>query len=79
MGTGDCQRTRQTTWVIDLHSMTSARFVGNPTPHPHGVPERPVTISSVGKSTMAATFPKPMLVHCFDPFGKDLPYRKKIT
>lgn len=34
--------------------------------------------SGVGKSTMAATFPKPMLVHCFDPFGKDLPYRKKI-
>lgn len=29
-----------------------------------------------GKSTMAATFPKPMLVHCFDPFGKDMPYLK---
>ena len=29
-----------------------------------------------GKSTMAATFPKPMLVHMFDPFGKDMPYLK---
>ena len=29
-----------------------------------------------GKSTMAATFPKPMLVHMFDAFGKDMPYLK---
>jgi len=28
-----------------------------------------------GKSTMARTFPKPMLVFHFDPFGKDTPYR----
>lgn len=27
-----------------------------------------------GKSTFAATWPKPMLVLCFDPPGKDLPY-----
>ena len=27
-----------------------------------------------GKSTAAATFPKPMLVFCFDPRGKELPY-----
>ena len=30
--------------------------------------------SGAGKSTMAATFPKPMLVWMFDPFGKDEPY-----
>jgi len=30
-----------------------------------------------GKSTFAATFPKPMLVLCFDPMGKHLPYVKK--
>jgi len=29
-----------------------------------------------GKTHMAATFPKPMLVHCFDGFGKDMPYFK---
>ena len=29
------------------------------------------------KSTFAATFPKPMLVFCFDPFGKDMPYLRK--
>lgn len=29
------------------------------------------------KSTFAATFPKPMLVFCFDPFGKDMPYKRK--
>lgn len=29
-----------------------------------------------GKSTFAATFPKPMLVWCFDPHGKDMPYRR---
>jgi hypothetical protein len=32
--------------------------------------------TGVGKSTFAATFPKPMLVWCFDPHGKDWPYRK---
>jgi len=32
--------------------------------------------TGVGKSTFAATFPKPMLVWFFDPHGKDLPYRK---
>ena len=32
--------------------------------------------SGVGKSTFAATFPKPMLVFCWDPYGKDLPYQK---
>lgn len=30
-----------------------------------------------GKSTFAATFPKPMLVCAFDPLGKDVPYLKK--
>ena len=29
-----------------------------------------------GKSTFAATFPKPMIVFCFDAFGKDAPYLK---
>lgn len=29
-----------------------------------------------GKSTFARTFPTPMLVHMFDPFGKDRPYLK---
>lgn len=29
------------------------------------------------KSTFAATFPKPMLVFMFDPFGKDQPYLRK--
>ena len=29
-----------------------------------------------GKSTFAATFPKPMLVWCFDPHGKDMPYKR---
>lgn len=29
-----------------------------------------------GKSSFAATFPKPMLVLCFDPMGKHLPYVK---
>lgn len=29
-----------------------------------------------GKSTFAATFPKPMLVWCFDSVGKDMPYWK---
>lgn len=28
------------------------------------------------KSTFAATFPKPMLVFFFDPFGKEMPYRR---
>ena len=32
--------------------------------------------TGVGKSTFAATYPKPMLVFCFDPHGKDMPYRK---
>lgn len=32
--------------------------------------------TGVGKSTFAATFPKPMLVFCFDPHGKDWPYRR---
>lgn len=30
----------------------------------------------VGKSTMASTFPKPMLVFCFDHMQKEMPYRK---
>lgn len=30
--------------------------------------------SGSGKSTFAATFPKPMLVFAFDPYGKDTPY-----
>lgn len=30
--------------------------------------------SGTGKSTFATTFPKPMLVWCFDPFGKDMPF-----
>ena len=30
-----------------------------------------------GKTTSAATFPKPMIVFQFDPFGKDTPYLKK--
>lgn len=29
-----------------------------------------------GKSTMASTFPKPLLVFCFDSNMKDMPYRK---
>jgi len=35
--------------------------------------------SGVGKSTFAATFPKPMLVWHFDPYGKDTPYLDKGT
>ena len=30
-----------------------------------------------GKSSFAATFPKPMLVWMFDPYGKDFPYYKQ--
>lgn len=33
--------------------------------------------SGGGKSSFAATFPKPMLVFQFDPFGKDVPYWRK--
>jgi hypothetical protein len=33
--------------------------------------------SGGGKSTFAATFPKPMLVLMWDPIGKDAPYRKR--
>lgn len=33
--------------------------------------------SGGGKSTFAATFPKPLLVYCFDPFGKDHPYLRR--
>lgn len=33
--------------------------------------------TGVGKSTMAATYPKNILVWCFDGLGKDMPYRKK--
>ncbi len=29
-----------------------------------------------GKSSFAATFPKPLLVFCFDPMGKHMPYTK---
>lgn len=29
-----------------------------------------------GKSTFAATFPKPLLVFAFDPFGKERPYQR---
>lgn len=29
-----------------------------------------------GKSTFAATFPKPQLVFCFDAYGKEMPYLK---
>lgn len=32
-----------------------------------------------GKSTLAATYPKPMKVMMFDPFGKDMPYLKRGT
>ncbi len=32
--------------------------------------------TGIGKSSMARTWPKPMLVFHFDPFGKDWPYRK---
>lgn len=35
--------------------------------------------SGAGKSTFAATFPKPMLVFCFDPFGKEIPYLERGT
>jgi len=34
--------------------------------------------TGIGKSTFARTFPKPMLVFCFDPMGKDFPYRKDL-
>jgi len=33
--------------------------------------------TGTGKSTFAASFPKPLLVFCFDPAGKDIPYWKK--
>lgn len=33
--------------------------------------------SGAGKSTSAATFPKPMLVLAFDPYGKETPYLKR--
>lgn len=32
--------------------------------------------TGTGKSTFLSTFPKPLLVFLFDPFGKDLPYHK---
>jgi len=32
--------------------------------------------TGAGKSSFAATFPKPMLVICFDPLGKHMPYLK---
>jgi len=32
--------------------------------------------TGTGKSTFLATFPKPLLVWCFDPHGKDFPYWK---
>lgn len=32
--------------------------------------------SGTGKSTFASTFPKPLLVFCFDGHGKEMPYRK---
>ncbi len=32
-----------------------------------------------GKSTFAATWPKPLLVWCFDNFGKEMPYLKLAT
>lgn len=35
--------------------------------------------TGTGKSTFAATFPKPLLVWFFDPFGKDRPYKKGAT
>lgn len=35
--------------------------------------------SGAGKSTGAATFPKPALVFMFDPIGKDTPYLKRGT
>jgi len=35
--------------------------------------------SGAKKSTMAATFPKPMLVWMFDPWGKELPYVRRGT
>ncbi|MCG7853677.1 MAG: ATP-binding protein [Methanosarcinaceae archaeon] len=35
--------------------------------------------SGVGKSTFASSFPKPMLVFCFDPHGKDIPYWRGVT
>ena len=34
--------------------------------------------TGVGKSSMAATFPKNMLVFFFDPHGKDWPYRRAL-
>ncbi len=33
--------------------------------------------SGAGKSTFASTWPKPMIVFCFDPHGKDGPYLKR--
>ena len=33
--------------------------------------------SGSGKSTSAATFPTPQLVLMFDPFGKEMPYKKR--
>ena len=33
--------------------------------------------SGGGKSTFAATWPKPMVVFFFDPFGKEMPYLKR--
>src|SRR3989304_5706784 len=33
--------------------------------------------SGGGKSTGAATWPKPMIVFFFDPFGKEMPYLKR--
>jgi hypothetical protein len=51
------------------------------------IPEQPIIFppvhcatygdSGAGKSTFAATWPKPMIVFCFDPFGKETPYLKR--
>lgn len=53
------------------------------------IPEQPIIFppihaaiygdSGAGKTTFASTFPKPMLVFCFDPFGKESPYLKRGT
>jgi len=46
---------------------------------PYGFPLHCIIYGDAGakKSTCAATFPKPMLVLSFDPFGKELPYLRR--
>lgn len=50
----------------------------NPAPLPGSYPIKTLVYGVTGtwKSTFALTFPKPILYHCFDPWGKEGPARR---